>query len=125
MNYTLLNQYDIKFENVNDRKRVSFKGRSIIERYINIFNHEEDVDRFLHEISLAENGQFDESEFFLYGSNPPMIDYGADDGGAYISGRIYQNSINLSEDEVIHDSITIPLADWKEILLSWKEFLQT
>lgn len=125
MNYTLLNQYDIKFVNVNGRKKVSFKGNELIERYIYVFNNEEYVDDFFHEINLAESGQFVDSEFFLFGSNPPVIDYGADDGGVYISALISQNSITLSEDDIINDSITISLAEWKEILLSWREFLES
>ena len=123
MNYKILKQYNIKFVNINGRKQVSFKGRSIIERYIYIYQSVEDVNLFLNEISLAESGQFEKSEFLLFGSNPQMIDYGASDGGAYISGRIFQNSITLYENEIIKDTVTIPLSDWKEILLSWKEFL--
>ena len=123
MNYKILKQYNIKFVNINGRKQVSFKGRSIIERYIYKYQSVEDVNLFLNEISLAESGQFEKSEFLLFGSNPQMIDYGASDGGAYISGRIFQNSITLYENEIIKDTVTIPLSDWKEILLSWKEFL--
>ena len=123
MNYKILKQYNIKFVNINGRKQVSFKGRSIIDIYIYKYQSVEDVNLFLNEISLAESGQFEKSEFLLFGSNPQMIDYGASDGGAYISGRIFQNSITLYENEIIKDTVTIPLSDWKEILLSWKEFL--
>ena len=71
-----------------------------------------------------QNGQIQEAQSFLYGSNPPVLDYSADDGGVYINALISQNSITLSEDEIISETITIPLEDWKEILLSWKEFLE-
>lgn len=36
MNYKILKQYNIKFVNINGRKQVSFKGRSIIDIYIYI-----------------------------------------------------------------------------------------
>ena len=80
-------------------------------RYIYKYQSVEDVNLFLNEISLAESGQFEKSEFLLFGSNPQMIDYGASDGGAYISGRIFQNSITLYENEIIKDTVTIPLSD--------------
>lgn len=125
MNYAILNQYDIKFEKINGRKQTNSINNELLERYIYIFKNLSNVDKFLQEIDKAKNGQITDAESFLYGSNPPIMDYGADDGGTYINADISPNSITISESDIINDSITIPLDDWREILLSWKEFLQS
>lgn len=116
-------KYNLKFLNIHGRKQVSFDHNELLGRYLYIYNHEDYVDEFLEQINLAQNGQLQNSEFFLYGSNPPVIDYSADDGGAYFNALISDTSLVLFEEEIINDSITIPLEDLKEILLSWKEFL--
>lgn len=123
MNYTILNQYDIKFVSVNGRKQVSFKGRSIIERYIYIFNDVELVDELITEANLAIQGNLNQIESYIPNSNPPSADYTAGDGGANIWGNLTSEHLKLYENEIIKDSITIPIADWKEILLSWKEYI--
>ena len=125
MNYGILNQYNIKFVNVDGKKRVSFKGRSIIERYIYIYNDVESVDELLADADLAIQGNLDQIENYIPNSNPPSADYTAGDGGCDIWGNLTSNHLKLIETEVINDSIIIPIADWNEILLSWKEFLQS
>ncbi|MDY0088734.1 MAG: hypothetical protein RBR78_00040 [Flavobacteriaceae bacterium] len=125
MNYTILNQYDIKFVNVNGRKKVSFKGNELIERYIYTFKDVTTLNELIADVNLAINGQIEDTENYLYESNPPVADVARDDGGAYIFADLMANGVMIYENEIINDSITIPLEDFKEILLSWKEFLQS
>lgn len=83
-----------------------------IANYIFFFRHPDDVDDFVSDIDLALAGRFSEIE------DP---DHGTGLGNHWFA-EITPTHFELWQEG--HAKKLIPLEDWKEILLSWKECVE-
>ena len=110
MNVDILNKYNVSFyQTAKGEKLVDCKNR--ISAYLYIWKHLDDIEDFLDAINLCLSGNFnliEDSDF----SNSLLNLY----------GLLTPDSLIISEHGGLY-TITIPLMDFKEILLSWKEFL--
>jgi len=115
MNIEILNQYNL----VMRKTTIPFDGfvSGPLEGYIYIFRHPEDVQEFIDAINLAIAGQFNEIEDPDWSSGLTR-DYYWHANITPSHFEIRYNSIPYEERQII------PLDDWREILLSWKECLE-
>ena len=86
-------------------------GKTEISSYLAIWRPSSDIDDFLSDIDLCLNGHYDEIE------DPEYSDW-----TLQLYGTLTANTLVISDKERINSTI-IPLSDFKELLLSWKEFL--
>jgi hypothetical protein len=84
-----------------------------IAHYIAGLRHPDDLDDFIADLDLAISGHFSQIE------DP---DYGNDSLGSYWFAHITPTHFELWQEG--HPKEIIPLEDWKEILLSWKECVE-
>lgn len=77
------------------------------------------MDELLEEVDYAMSGQLNLIDDLDYGSEHNFV------RGGWINGDINEERVYLYEDEEYNESVTIPLTDWKEILLSLKEYLES
>lgn len=110
MNTEILNAYNISF--LTDHKGNKHPdGKTALSSYLDAWRDLEDIDDFLTDINLCLNGDFSEIKEPYY--HYSMIK---------IYGELTLTSLILSGTGH-YNSTAIPLVDFKEILLSWREFL--
>jgi len=109
MNTEVLNAYNISFlTNHNGDKYLD--GKTALSSYLYTWRQSDDIDDFLADINLCLNGDFLKIEEPYY----------HDSIGNY--GDLTPTSLILSG-KGNYNPTEIPLEDFKQILLSWKEFL--
>jgi hypothetical protein len=111
MNIQLLEQYGLEFRKTTDGSHI-ITGHWL-GAYIYIFTDIDDVSEFIDDLNLAINGQFNEIE------DP--------DWGEFL-GFYYFAEIRPNEFAVWLEGTSetiIPLEDMREILVCWKEFLES
>lgn len=111
MNSTVLQKYSLEMWKTG-KKFDGYVAGNPIAAYIYNFRHPEDVDDFISDINLAINGNFQQIEDPEYGGGL----------GSYWHAWITPDHFELWQTGFAKD--IIPLTDWKEILLSWKECLE-
>ncbi|HUH34343.1 MAG TPA: hypothetical protein VL022_00790 [Moheibacter sp.] len=111
MNIPILQQYGLEMKKTS-KKFDGYISGNPISNYIYSFRHPDDINDFLSDINLAIEGNFSEIEDPEYGGGL----------GSYWHGWITPNHFELWQDGF--SKTIIPLEDWKEILLSWKECLE-
>ncbi|WP_299679110.1 hypothetical protein [uncultured Dokdonia sp.] len=89
-----------------------------LEGYIDIFQYVTDVDEFINDIELAINGGFDQIEDPEWSAGRTLDLY----WNAFITPTHFEVWFYTQDES---EKIVIPLEDWKEILLSWKECLES
>lgn len=112
MNTDILKKYGLVMKKTSEKFYGDVSGSPILSAYIFFYRHPEDVQDFISDIELAINGEFNQIE----DSDKSVIDFGGNTIFAYITPTHFK----ISTDGQLHN---IPLEDWKEILLSWKECL--
>ena len=106
MNAQILNKYGFNFIKRADGERIiSNMGTSYIAAYIWECNDPELIDEYISDINLCLSGQYELVE------EP-------DKSSSTIYARLYPNGLYFDEND------KLPLEDLKELLLSWKEFLE-
>lgn len=110
MNYTVLQQYNLIMRKTSKRFDGFISGNPI-SNYIYNFRHPDDIDDFIDDINLAISGNYSQIEDPDYGNGLPN----------YWHAWITPIHFELWQDGFPKE--IIPLQDWKEILLSWKECL--
>ena len=117
MNSAILLQYGLKMRKINEPFDGFIKGP--LEAYLYIYRHPEDVPDFIDDIQLAIDGNFTQIE------DP--------DWGASLTSRMEEywyalitpTHFEIRQYPALYESRQIiPLEDWKEILLSWKECIK-
>ena len=110
MNSEILKKYNISFlKGIKGNKFPD--GKTVLSSYLAIWSNVDDINDFLNDINLCLNNQFNLVEdpdysdglFGIYGSLTPTT--------LILSGKGGTNPV------------VIPLVDFNQILLSWKEFL--
>lgn len=112
MNFTILNQYNLEMRKGEKEFDVYISGDSI-GNYLYGFRLPKDVELFISDVNLAINGNYSQIE------DP---DYGNSFLGSYWYAWITPTHFELWQNS--SPKRIIPLEDWKEILLSWKECLE-
>ncbi|RYE24371.1 MAG: hypothetical protein EOP45_05875 [Sphingobacteriaceae bacterium] len=109
MNTDCLNKYDVSFyKTAKGQKVVDCKNR--ISAYLYIWKDLDDIDDFLDAMNQCLSGKFNLIKDPNFG-----------DSLLNLYGLLTPDSLIISERDGLYP-ITIPLIDFKEILLSWKEF---
>ncbi len=110
MNSHILNKYGVTFR--EDAKGHKFSdGESVLSSYLYIWRALEDINEFISDVDKCLQGHASLVEDLSY--SDPL--YG-------IYGELSNESLELHDEHRTY-SLYIPLADFKERLLSWKEFL--
>lgn len=111
MNLTILNQYNLEMKK-GESKYDAYVFGNTISNYIYSFRHPDDVDDFLSDVNLAINGNYQQIEDPEYS------------GGIGSHWHAWITPTNFELWQEGFPKTIIPLQDWKEILLSWKECLE-
>lgn len=111
MNDILLQKYGLTMQKSFEKFHGIISGNPIAN-YIYNYRHPDDVDDFIADLDLAISGNFSLIE------DP---DYGCGMGN-YWFAHITPTHFELWQEGF--DKRIIPLNDWKEILLAWKECLE-
>ncbi|MCD1117646.1 hypothetical protein [Chryseobacterium turcicum] len=111
MNKTILKKYGLVMQKTL-KKFDGFISGKPIANYIYSYRHPDDVDDFISDLDLAIGGHFSQIEDPDYGSGL----------GSHWFAEITPTHFELWQEG--HPKTIIPLEDWKEILLSWKECLE-
>lgn len=110
MNKDILNKYNVSFyKTAKGKKEVDCKNR--ISSYLYIWKDLDDINDFLDAINQCLSGNFNLIRDPHFG-----------DSLLNLFGLLTPDSLIISERDGLY-AVTIPLIDFKEILLSWKEFL--
>ena len=111
MNAEILKRYHISFlKNANGDKFPD--GKTPLSSYLSIWQDIDDINDFLADIHACLNDEF---------SNIPQPAYYYDTLRGFYGELTADNFLLYSKDKT--KSISVPLADFKEIISSWKEFL--
>jgi len=110
MNFDILEKYNISFH-IGVKGNKFPDGKSVLSSYLVPFRDRDDIDDFVRDVDLCLNGKLSQI------AEPYYID---DLNKIY--GQLSANDLILSDFEGNNKSF-VPLTDFKEILLSWKEFL--
>lgn len=115
MNYQILDQYGLSMSKTTNKYAPFIEGP--LEAYIYNFRYAPNVQSFIDDINLAINGQFNQIKNPDWSAGLTMDSQ----WWAFITPthfEIWHNSQDETQKQII------PLIDWKEILLSWKECLE-
>lgn len=113
MNAQLLQQYGLEFRKTADGSH-DIIGHSL-STYIYIFRDIGDVSEFIDDLNLAIDGRFNEID------DPDWSGF----IGFYILGEIRPNEFAVGAGNDDENETIIPLKDMRDILLCWKEFLES
>ncbi len=111
MNIPILQQYNLAMRKGQKKYDAYISGNSI-SNYIYAYRHPDDIEDFIKDINLAINDNYQQIEDQEYS------------GG---NGSHWHAWITPTHFELWQDGFTktiIPLQDWREILISWKECLE-
>ncbi|RFZ90374.1 hypothetical protein D0C36_21520 [Mucilaginibacter conchicola] len=109
MNNEILEKYNIHFyKNVRGEERTD--GRSVLSTYVGSWETKGDIDDLLTDVDRCLNGQYDSVEDIYY-----------DHSLIGIYAEITPDYLILSDEHRLNP-IKIPMVDFREILLSWREF---
>jgi len=111
MNSEILKKYDVNFYTAGDGTKLTNGSNNAISSYIYIWRQIDNIGDFLLDIDRCLDGRFESVE------DP---DYS--DGLTRMYGALTCNSLIITS-ELGRNPIEIPLADFKVLLLSWREFL--
>lgn len=118
MNAAVLEKYGLEMKKMSKPFDADIKGP--LESYIYIFRDADNVQEFIDDIDLAINGDFDKIADPDWGASlVPGIE-------SYWYALITPTHFEIRQyPRSYEDRQIIPLEDWKQILLSWKECLVT
>jgi len=111
MNNEILKKYNINFYKRATGKSIEIKD--VVSSYLYIWKQIDDINDFLHDIDLCLKGNIESVE---------DTDYS--DGLLNLYGQLTHNELIISDKTGLHWR-AIPLFEFKELLLSWKEFLES
>lgn len=117
MNIAVLHKYGLEMRKTPQPFNGYVKG--FLSSYLIVFRHPDDVQDFIDNVDLAINGNFNEVEDPDFSEGLVM-----DPRTRWIA---YLTPVNFEirhYNQSYEDRLIIPLADWKEILMSWKECLE-
>lgn len=118
MNYQILNKYGLTMRSTGERFWGHIEG-DVIADYIFIYRNPDDVQKFIDDIDLAINNQYRQIV------NPDYCASRSARPNNFWFANITPTHFELwHESENYNDRRIIPLQDWKEILLSWKECVE-
>lgn len=112
MNNTILQKYGLVMQKTSQKFHGIISGNPLAN-YLYSFRHPDDLDDFVSDLDLAISDNFSKIEDPDYGSGL----------GSYWFAEITPTHFELWQEGF--SKTIIPLKDWKEILLSWKECLQS
>jgi len=111
MNKQILKQYDTEFYKLRTGEKC-IRITNPINSYLYMYRIAEDVEDLLNDVNLALNGKLSEIEDPFYIGN----------------GLFFRGQIKAAEFEIYSPDgsarIIVPLTDFKELLSSWKEYLE-
>lgn len=110
MDSPILKKYNVSFYK-NDKGRKFTDGKNVVSSYLAIFRTISDIDDFLIDVDLCLSNNFDR-----------VHDPDYSDGTLELYGTLTVNKLIISDREQINCTV-IPLVEFKELLLSWREFL--
>lgn len=115
MNTAILQQYGLQFYKLdNGQCRVKGTGNlAWLSTYVYIYRDIDDLSDFISDLDLAISGNINQIEDTDYGGWY----------GSYFSAEIATEGMIIWQSSW-EDRTIIPLVDMKEILLSWKEFIE-
>ncbi|MCX2431037.1 hypothetical protein [Pedobacter sp. GR22-10] len=106
MNTQVLNEYGFNFIKKTDgTKLISNTSTSYIASYISEYSAPELIQEYIDDVDLCLSGQFD-----LVEDTTKSTDF--------IYAKLYPDGLYFDDDEML------PLYDLRELLSSWKEFLE-
>jgi hypothetical protein len=110
MNVDILKRYNISFQ-IGVRGNKFPDGKTALSSYLVAWRDSDDIDDFIRDIDLCLNGNISQilEPYYISDVNE-------------IYGQLTPNNLVLSDAEGNNETL-VSLADFKEILLSWKEFL--
>ena len=111
MNLQVLNKYDVNFF-INKKGDNLIDCKNQISSYLYIWRNIDSIDDFLRDINLL-----------LHNKYHLLDDPDYSDSLLNLYGKLTSESIIISEREGLDQTI-IPLEEFKELLLSWREFLK-
>lgn len=111
MNKVVLEKYNITFYTKKDGRN-QIDCSNPIASYMYIWRTMDMVDEFLADIDLCLNGRLDELEDTEW--NDGLMDF---------SGQLTSETISISDLHRTSPAIIIPLVDFKELLISFRETL--
>jgi len=107
MNQAILEKYGFTFIRLpNGDKSISNTATSYIASYISDFTDSEIIDEFIYDIDLCLTGQYD------------LVDDPSWNNWFFTTARLYPEGLYFGDDK------WLPLVDLKELLKSWKEYLE-
>ena len=110
MNSEVLKKYNISF--LKDKNGNKFPdGKTVLSSYLFTWRNTDDIDDFLVDVNYCLDGDFSSVEDCYY-----------NDSLRGIYGELTSTDLILYGEERVNPT-SIPLIDFKEILLSWKDFL--
>lgn len=117
MNSIILQQYGLEMRKTNEPYDGYVKGP--LEAYIYLYRHPDDVQEFIDDVQLAIDGNFNQIDDPDWGGGlTPNFE-------AYWYAQITPTHFEIRQYPTPYENRQIiPLVDWKEILISWKECLQ-
>lgn len=111
MNTQILKKYDVNFYKSSQGEKF-IDCKNTISSYLFVWRTIEDINDFLNDVELVLNGQFNS-----------LIDPDYSDPLLKLYGELKSdNTISISNARI--QNLSLPLIEFKELLLSWKEFLQ-
>jgi len=110
MNKQILDQYNISFYKESNNTKYIIGG-NVIGSYLYVWRIIEDIDDFLADINLCLSGQIAYVE---------DTDYS--DGLLKLYGTLKHNELIISDEAGSH-WVSVPLSDFKDLLLAWRKFL--
>ncbi|MFY1045937.1 hypothetical protein [Chryseobacterium sp. GP-SGM7] len=111
MNHKVLQKYGLTMAKSPKKFHGIIYGNPIAN-YIYNYRHPDDVADYIADLDLAISGNFSKIEDPDHGGGM----------GNYWFAQITPTHFELWQEG--HEKIIIPLEDWKEILLAWKECLE-
>lgn len=106
MNIQILNKYGFNFiKKIDGTKVISNTPTSYIASYISAYNASELIQEYIYDIDLCLSGQYD-----LIDDTTKSTDL--------IYAKLYADGLHFDDTEML------PLYDLRELLSSWKEFLE-
>ncbi|MEO6978687.1 MAG: hypothetical protein ABI113_09925 [Mucilaginibacter sp.] len=110
MNVDLLKRYKISFQ-IGVKGNKFPDGETVLSSYLVAWRDSDDIDDFIRDIDLCLNGNISQilEPYYISDVNE-------------ICGGLTPDALILSDFNG-NNKTFVPLADFKEILLSWKEFL--
>jgi len=112
----ILEKYQLEFFKHHDGQAAikSSGNEAWISNYIYIYRNPEDIEDYISDLELAIDGDFEQVE---------EVDYSGF-LGSYYNAEITGEGVEIWQDSWEDRSI-IPLQDMRDILMRWKEFIES